>query len=91
MASFLLTLHHPVRVAFASGHPSLEKTEVRMQQAVNQELFTLREAQTYLRVGETQLRRLVGSGDLSVVRIGVRGVRIRRTELERFAREGVRA
>lgn len=50
---------------------------------VHMELLTLQEATETLRLGETMIYKIIGKGDLPVVRIG-RRVLIRRQDLEAF-------
>lgn len=62
-----------------------------MQQSNNVQLRTFTDAGEQLGIGQTRLYKLVQAGEIKAVKIGVRGKRIHQTEIDRFAREGVKA
>jgi excisionase family DNA binding protein len=47
-------------------------------------MLTLKEAADYLGISLTTLRRVINNGEIVTVRIGIRGVRIEESELQRY-------
>ncbi|MFQ3678837.1 MAG: helix-turn-helix domain-containing protein [Fimbriimonadaceae bacterium] len=50
-------------------------------------LLTVREVCSWLGIGRSRFYELVRSGELPVIRLGPRGVRLRSSDLERFVEE----
>jgi len=53
---------------------------------VQPQVLTLREVQAELRLADRTLRRLVATGELPVIRLGQRVLRVRREDLDRYLR-----